>query len=277
MAGYTADLIRLGRPDEVVNLLLPLARGSRRSDYVVSAHLARAHASRGAWREAADQQPELRKDSEFPMKFAKLTKEQLAWLKRIERDYYRPFLLRRAEEARGGRPSELREDVDALFPVSVGRKRTEEPIHFVGENGEYAPGQLAAAEKSKLPADAIAIVQQMILWHPKDARLYWLLGELYNAEGEVDLAARILDGCSFNMGYSNPNLIRHRQILMKEIEEIAARKKALREREEEEERQRERDRQRRFWWILSIGVALGVLLVYYQGRELIRRVRRSSA
>ncbi|MSR54407.1 MAG: hypothetical protein EXS09_14140 [Gemmataceae bacterium] len=276
MAGYAADLIRLSRPDEVLNLLQPLARDPRRGGFLVYAHLARAHAARGEWRDAADQQQVANQYSEFPTKFAKLTKEQLAWLKRIEREYYRPFLVRRAEEARGGRPSELREDVDALFPVSADRKRTEEPVRFVGENGEYTPGKLAEAERKKLPADALAIVQQMILWHPKDARLYWLLGELYNAEGEIEIAARILDACSFNMGYSNPNLIRHRQILLFGVEEIAAQKKAAREREAEEERQLESERQRRFWWILSIGVALGVLLVYYQGRELIRRVRRSS-
>jgi len=282
LAGYSADLIRLSRSDEVLNLLQPLARDPRRGGFLVYAHLARAHAARGEWQEAADQQQVANQYSEFPTKFAKLSKEQLAWLKRIERDYYRPFLLRRAEEARGGRPNELREDVDALFPVSAGRKRTEAPIRFVGENGEYAPGQLAAAEKSKLPADALAIVQQMILWHPKDARLYWLLGELYNAQGEIGIAARLLDACSFNMGYSNPNLIRHRQILLKGTEEIATQQAEIRQAEkadqklkEEEQQTIERDNQKRRNWILVIGIALVVLLGYYQGREVIRRVRRS--
>ena len=49
----------------------------------------------GEWRDAADQQQVANQYSEFPTKFAKLTKEQLAWLKRIEREYYRPFLVRR--------------------------------------------------------------------------------------------------------------------------------------------------------------------------------------
>lgn len=282
MAGYTADLIRLSRPDEVLNLLQPLARDPRRGGFLVYAHLARAHASRGEWRDAADQQQVANQYSEFPTSFARLTKEQLAWLKRIEREYYRPFLVRRAEEARGGRPSELREDVDALFPVSADRKRVEEPVRFVGENGEYTPGKLADAERKKLPADALAIVQQLILWHPKDARLYWLLGELYNAEGEIEIASRILDACSFNMGYSNPNLLRHRQALLKEMETISAQRAEVRQAEaadlkqkEEEQQAVERDNQKRRNWILVIGIALVVLLGYYQGREVVRRVRRS--
>lgn len=282
MAGYTADLIRLSRPDEVLNILQPLARDPRRGGFLVYAHLARAHASRGEWRDAADQQQVANQYSEFPTKFAKLTKEQLTWLKRIEREYYRPFLVRRAEEARGGRPNELREDVDALFPVSADRKRTVEPIRFVAENGEYAPGKLAEAERKKLPVDALAIVQQMILWHPKDARLYWLLGELYNAEGEIEIAARILDACSFNMGYSNPNLLRHRQVLLKEMETISTQRAEVRraeaaeqQRQEEEQQAIDRDNQKRRNWILVIGIALVVLLGYYQGREVFRRVRHS--
>ena len=53
LAGYTADLLRLSRPDEVLNLLQPLARDPRRGGFLVYAHLARAHASRRSSRSRA--------------------------------------------------------------------------------------------------------------------------------------------------------------------------------------------------------------------------------
>src|SRR5262249_9699783 len=54
---------------------------------------------------------------------------------------------------------------------------------FVGESGAFEVGTLAVAEKAKLPPDALDIVQQLLVWLPDDLRLYWLLGELYNARG----------------------------------------------------------------------------------------------
>ena len=126
-------------------------------------------------------------------------------------------------------------------------------------------------------------MQQLVLWHPHDARLYWLLGELYNAAGDIETAAKILDHCSFNMGYSNPVLLRHRQVLQQASVELASRRLAEIEKarlaaDEEKQRQAdsERERQRRFWWILSIAVGIGLILVYYQFREVIRRVRRGG-
>lgn len=290
LAGLTADLIRLNRADEVLNLLQPLVRDRQRGGFLVSAHLARAHAARGEWAEARALEEMAVLYSDFPTAFGKLTKPQLAWLKRVEREFYYPFLAHRAEEALRGRPSDLREDVDPLFPPAGPRKRVDNPVRFVGENGEYAPGSVAAAEKARLPPDALAVAQQLVLWHPQDARLYWLLGELYNADGDVETAARILDHCSYNMGYSNRTLVRHRQILNEAVSAAAAQRAAAAEqslqaaaaekaREAEEKRQREeaeRDYQKRFWWILSIGVALGLVLVYYQVREVARRLRRAG-
>lgn len=277
LAGFTADLIRLNRVDEALNILQPIARDPRRGGFLANAHLARAHAGRGEWRDAAEQQQMAVRYSDFPTSFAKLSKSQLAWLKRVERDFYLPFLTHRAEEARRGRATDAREDVDSLFPQGV--KTT--PVHFVGEDGNYAAGQLADSERKKLPPDAIAIVQQLLLWHPKDARLYWLLGELYNAEGDIDSAAKLLDACSFVMGYSNPTVIEHRRIL-KAVAESAATAKAeesARLRQEQADEQArvqlaEREYQKRFWWIMACGVGIGLLLVYYQFREVVRRVRR---
>jgi hypothetical protein len=281
LAGLTADMIRLNRNEEALNLLQPLARDPRRGGFLAYAHLARAHAGRGEWREAFEQQQMAVRYTDFPTTFARLTKPQLAWLKRVERDYYLPFLAHRANEAPRGRPADLREDADALFPSTPPPKRPESPVRFVGEDGQYVAGGIAAAERKKLPPDALAIVQQLVLWHPQDARLYWLLGELYNADGDPETAANILEVCTFAMGYSNPTVIDHRRVLKTAADAMGQARNeqfALARKQEAEERERqaqdERDYRKRFWWIVAVGVALGVLLVYYQFREVVRRLRR---
>jgi cytochrome c-type biogenesis protein CcmH/NrfG len=97
------------------------------------------------------------------------------------------------------------EDLDPIFEVK-----------FVNEAGKYEPGRLAEAERKKLPPDAIAIVQQMVLWSPTDARLYWQLGELYAAQGKFIEAKKILDECvSEARHYSNHKiLMEHRAVIM---------------------------------------------------------------
>src|SRR6185295_16567000 len=86
-------------------------------------------------------------------------------------------------------------------------------VRFVDAEGGYTPGKLAAAEQKKLPAAAIAIVQQLALWLPADGRLLWQLAELANAHGDVRTAAAIMDGCVTEFAMSAPELRRRRQVL----------------------------------------------------------------
>ncbi len=86
-------------------------------------------------------------------------------------------------------------------------------VRYVDDKGDYTPGELAAAEKKKLPANAAAIVQQLALWLPSDARLLWQLAELANAHGDVRYAAAMMDGCVTQFGLQAPQLRRHRQVL----------------------------------------------------------------
>lgn len=276
LSGYTADLIRINRADEVLNLLHPIARDPRRGGFLVYTHLARAHTARGdGWREAAEQQLMAVKYSEFPTKFGKYSREQLAWLKKVEKDYYLPWLLRRAEEARGPRNG-VNENPDRLFPTSG--KQEADFVRFASADGRYFVGKIDPEQKAKLPPDAIAIVQQFLLWHPNDPRLLWQLGELYNAEGDIDTAAKILDLCSYTQGYSNPLLLDHRRQLQAAVslknEALAAEQKAKQEQEAADRATREfeqREEAKRFWWIVSIAVAGGLVMLYYQFRELRRR------
>lgn len=276
LAGYTADLLRVNRGDEALNLLHPIARDPRRGGFLVYTHMAKAHSARGEWREAAEQQLMATRFTEYPAKFGKLSRDQLAWLKRVEKDFYYPWLKRRAEEAAASRPVGLNENPDRLFPA--GAKADTDFVTYVVDGGAYQPGKIADAEKAKLPPDAVAIVQQMLLWHPNDARLFWQLGELYNAEGEVETAAKILDQCSYSLGYSNPKLLEHRRQLQAAVSETAAAKAEERDRKQREydadkaaKDQQRIDEEKRFWWIVSIAVAGGVFLLYFQAKELRKR------
>ena len=279
LAGYTADLLRVNRGDEVLNFLHPIARDPRRGGFLVYTHMAKAHSARGEWREAAEQELMATKFTEFPATFAKLTRDQLAWLKKVEKDFYYPWLKRRAEEAAAGRAVGLNEQPDRLFPA--GGKADADFVKYVGADGIYQPGKIAEAEKAKLPPDAVAIVQQMLMWHPNDARLFWQLGELYNAEGEAETAAKILDLCSYTQGYSNPHLLEHRRLLQSAVSETATAKVEDRDRRQREfeaesaaKAQEKNDEQKRKWWIISVAVAGGLFLLYYQVREVRKRLRR---
>jgi hypothetical protein len=102
------------------------------------------------------------------------------------------------------------QDLDDLFGV-----------RYVGESGKYEPGQLAAAERKKLPEDAVAVAQHLALWLPADARLLWQLGELAGAHGDVRTAAAIMDGCVTEFGLRSPELRAHRQANRTAADELA--------------------------------------------------------
>jgi Flp pilus assembly protein TadD len=93
--------------------------------------------------------------------------------------------------ARQGRDAQ---DLDDLFGISY-----------------REPGVLSAAQRKRLPNDAIALLQQLALWLPADGRLLWQLGELAGANGDVATAAAILDGCVTEFGLRSAELRAHRR------------------------------------------------------------------
>jgi hypothetical protein len=103
------------------------------------------------------------------------------------------------------------QDLDELFGV-----------RYVGEKGRYEPGQLAAAEKKKLPAHAVPVAQQLALWLPADPRLLWQLAELASAYGDVRTAAAMMDGCVTQFGLQAPELRRHRQLMRAAADQLPA-------------------------------------------------------
>lgn len=86
-------------------------------------------------------------------------------------------------------------------------------IRFVNDRGDYEPGRLAAEQRKKLSASAVAHIQQLALWLPTDGRLLWQLGELAAVYGDLKTGAAIMDGCVTEFGLRARELTRHRQLL----------------------------------------------------------------
>jgi tetratricopeptide (TPR) repeat protein len=112
---------------------------------------------------------------------------------------------------RQGRPRDA-QDLDDLFG-----------IRYVGDSGKFEPGRLAEVERKKLPANGVAVAQQLALWLPADGRLLWQLAELAGAHGDVRTAAAIMDGCVTEFGMRAPELRQHRQANRVAAEELARR------------------------------------------------------
>lgn len=217
-AALAADLIRVGRAGDALARLRPLyddrdRRGTR--TYAVAAGLVHAHAARGEWGPALNYLPDL--FDLDPPAVKGVSPAQRAWQAKLDREYLPHYLQLRQDEA-SRRPNPETEDPAPLFPLPAPGKPAV-PVRFVNDAGAYEPGALAAAERAKLPPDAVAVVQQLLLWFPSDVRLYWLLAELYAADGNLAAAQSILDEFTWSLAYSNRrNLMDHRAAVAAAVE-----------------------------------------------------------
>lgn len=184
-----------------------------------------------------------------PKEIPGFTPEQTKWYLRVESTWYEILKLRRREQRDLG-PRTPIICWDDVFGVA-----------FTMEDGSYRAGAIAADQFAKLPADSIAIVQQLLLWMPDDSRLYWLLAELYNATGDVASASTILDDC-INARRLQPDLLRdHRRTLREALTVQAEKKKETNWREHPEI----------IWTAVAIASGPLLLLLYWQVRQLRRR------
>lgn len=178
-ADEAADLgaiyVRLGRPDGAVGVLVPAAR-KHPEHFHLAANLGTAFQLSG----------DLDRAGEYLTEAVRLAP---AKQKSFE-EYQLKLVQMRAKEKKGTT------SLDDLFGVIYSGK----------------PGTMDEAERKKLPANAVAIVQQLALWLPADARLLWQLGELANAHGDVGTAAAILEGCVTEFALGAPELRRRRTI-----------------------------------------------------------------
>jgi tetratricopeptide (TPR) repeat protein len=116
-----------------------------------------------------------------------------AWFARCEK-YQKQLVRLRFKELKKGPLAFAKalERLDPLFDPDP-PPANYHPLRFVGESGKFEPGKIAKAENDKLPADAIEIVEQLLVWMPDDLRLFWLLGELLNAKGDVENATIVFN------------------------------------------------------------------------------------
>ncbi len=128
-----------------------------------------------------------------------------------------PDKLRKAEELHlklvrlRSRQAKDAQDLDDLFGVA-----------YVGPSGRFEPGRLAEAQRKRLPANAVALVQQLALWLPSDGRLLWQLAELAGSNGDIATAAAIMDGCVTEFGLRAADLRSHRRAYRSAAEERTA-------------------------------------------------------
>jgi hypothetical protein len=190
-ADHGALYVRLGEPAKAVEVLRE-AQGRFPNHFRIVANLGTAwqvHGDLGQAEAALQQAARL-----APGKFQKAEEYQLRLVRLRQR-----------------RPAAAQE-LDDLFGV-----------RYTADDGSYQPGRLSAAERKQLPADAVALAQQLALWLPADGRLLWQLAELANAHGDVRTAAAMFDGCVTEFGLRTPELRRRRQLTRGAADELAKR------------------------------------------------------
>lgn len=94
-------------------------------------------------------------------------------------------------------------------------------VPFVGPAGKPEAGRIDPAARKKLPDDDLALVQQLAVWLPNDARLLWLLAELANAHGDVRTAAALMEGVVTEYALTTPEARERRRLYRAAADEIA--------------------------------------------------------
>jgi tetratricopeptide (TPR) repeat protein len=193
-------LLRLGRWPEAMQVLeeglrtIPETEPAR---FLLLLNLATAYWQNEDLRlRAIDKQTEALKA--WPEQWPDWDQATLEWYRWAEK--YNLELMRLRQREVGRTPGTL----DALFPK----------VRFTGAAGRYEAGSIALEQWNELPRDAEQLVTQLMVWQPRDPRLYWLYGELLNARGEVLGAYEVLDYLlAFEGGGGWPDLRRHRSVL----------------------------------------------------------------
>jgi hypothetical protein len=172
-------------------------------NFMAIANLATAYFGGGLPDRAVRYQEQLLDPSVWPRQVSGWTAERLRWQRRVE-VFYLNFLRLRAREIAlppTARPGELLR-LDDLFPG----------VRFVGREGKYVAGEIDPRAMDRLPPDALALVEQLVLWFPEDLRLLWLLGELFNAHGDIRAASYFVSGVR-DKGIHGEGLDEHRRVL----------------------------------------------------------------
>ncbi|MCX7699746.1 MAG: hypothetical protein N2039_02615 [Gemmataceae bacterium] len=226
-----------------------------RRAYLPLSHLAMLKLIRGELAEARRYRLAARDNR--PREIPGLTPAQAEWFFRIEAFLDRLISLRLAEQRASLATEQYKPD--DLFGIAA---------LTAGES--FRPGPLDESELSSLPTDAVPAVQLLLLWMPHDSRLYWLLGELYNALGQPSWALTILNECVDPRRFHPETLRRHRQTLQEHFARIE-------EAEKEELARQDAVKRQSFFVAVALGGALVGVLLVWQVRLLLRRYRQRKS
>jgi tetratricopeptide (TPR) repeat protein len=209
-----AAYLRQTQYRKAIELLEPAAR--QQSHFMLLANLATAYELEGVLERAVSYRRLA--VASWPSTYPGWQSNELSFALRAEKAHLHLTQLRLQEAQRGlGRGPE---GLDALYPQ----------VRFVGASGEYEAGRIAPAQLAELPYDARDVVMQLVLWLPFDDRLYWLLGEIFNAHNEMTAAFRVFqelvearrtDPRSLGSGAS-PELRRHYLVLRPAVQAAQA-------------------------------------------------------
>lgn len=184
-ADESADLgalhIRLGRPAKAIEVLRKAHR-EHPDNYKIASNLGTAWQQQGDLNEA--ERTLLEAVRFAPARWKPFEEAQLKLIR-----------LRQKEPRNAS-------TLDDMFGVSFGKKPD-------------------PALRKKLPADDVAIVQQLALWLPADGRLLWLLGELSNQHDDIRTAASILEGVVTEFALTSTEAREHRKLYRAAADEIA--------------------------------------------------------
>jgi hypothetical protein len=200
----SAVLIRRRKFKEAEEVLRPVATQVTELDNIpIQSNFATALHLSGELQKARETMADLVRDPRWKVPWDELPQarqqlyKNLGWsdvLYNLNREYDAYYLkllqLRFREHLAKKTGKGIVEPPDALFDDG---KDPPTPVKFLDENDRFEAGRIANAEKAKLDRlpkeqhpSALAIVQQLCVWLPDDLRLYWLLGEVYNAQGGRD-------------------------------------------------------------------------------------------
>lgn len=194
----SACYLRTRRFDEAIGIL----KHADPKQFLVLANLASAYEGIGELNLARlHQQQALRA---WPALFPGWPLARLQWYRRAERFHLKLLDLRLEEQRLTGGQAKWQK-VDALFGPQV---------RFVGPSGEYEAGAINQEALDQLPPDALNLLLQLVQWQPFDDRLYWLLAEVLNALGHVDVALERMDELVQARQHSDVReLFQHRKVL----------------------------------------------------------------
>lgn len=215
-AALATDLLWFGRPDAAEGEI----PAEQRRTFLPNVTLAHVAAAQGQWSRARnflDIANELADDKHNPVAVPGTAPKQLAWQLKLNKGPLAALFRLRAREARD-RDDEAAGAKGERNPALSPENERPDHIFDVDFAKMYEPGAAGEAERAKLPPDALATAQQLVLWFPYDWRLYWLLGEVYAAKGEVRAAKKIMDECVYSGSYSNRKaLMQHREAVAKAV------------------------------------------------------------